>query len=213
LDVRVFRHNRVFVSANLAALFNYGATFATTFIMSIYFQVVLGIDAQVAGLILLSQPVMMMVVSPFAGRLADSIPPGIVASFGMAISTVGLLACAFISPATPVWLTAAILAVIGVGFAFFISPNTSAIMGAVDKPFYGVASSSLATMRLVGQAASMAVITLLLSLHGETGASLQGSAHSIEASTRLGFAVFAGICAAGLLASLVASGRKARGGA
>jgi EmrB/QacA subfamily drug resistance transporter len=212
LNVKVFSRNRAFVFANVASLLNYSATFATTFIMSIYFQIVLKIDPDVAGLILLSQPLMMVVISPFAGRLSDRVEPRLVSSCGMGISTVGFSACAFVTTATPVWLVAAVLAVIGVGFALFISPNTNSIMGAVDKSLYGVAASSLATMRLVGQAISMAVITLLLSIHAEAGASLQGSAYSIEASTRSGFMVFAGICAAGLLASVAAGKRKERSG-
>jgi MFS family permease len=153
---------------------------------------------------------MMVMISPFAGRLSDRVEPRLVASCGMAISTVGLFACIFISTATPVWLVVANLALIGVGFALFISPNTNAIMGAVDRSLYGVAASSLATMRLVGQAASMAVITLLLSIHAQAGELLHGSASSIEVSARSAFTVFVGVCAAGFVASVAAGARTKR---
>jgi len=56
------------------------------------------------------------------------------------------------------------LALIGIGFALFSSPNTNAIMGSVGKQFYGVAASTVSTMRMIGMAASMTVVTLLIAL-------------------------------------------------
>jgi hypothetical protein len=57
------------------------------------------------------------------------------------------------------------LALIGTGFALFSSPNSNAVMSAVEKRYYGIASSTLGTMRLTGQAVSMAIVTLLMSIY------------------------------------------------
>jgi len=56
------------------------------------------------------------------------------------------------------------LALIGLGFALFSSPNTNAIMGSVDEQFYGVAASTVSTMRMIGMATSMTIVTLLIAL-------------------------------------------------
>jgi len=56
------------------------------------------------------------------------------------------------------------LIVSGFGFAMFSSPNTSAIMGSVDKRYYGVASGILATMRMTGQTLSVAIAMLFFAL-------------------------------------------------
>ncbi len=69
LNVRLFSENRVFALSNVSALINYASTFALTFMLSLYLQFVLGMDAHQAGMILIAQPVMMAIVASFSGRL------------------------------------------------------------------------------------------------------------------------------------------------
>ena len=91
LKIELFRNNIVFAFSNLAALINYSATFAVSFLLSLYLQYIKGFTPEKAGLILIAQPVMMAVFSPIAGILSDRIEPLIVASIGMALTTVGLV--------------------------------------------------------------------------------------------------------------------------
>jgi EmrB/QacA subfamily drug resistance transporter len=161
LNMRIFKDNHRFAFANLSAMINYSAMFAVGFIVSLYLQLVYDFPAQTAGLILLVQPVFMALFSPLAGWISDRRDPGIIAAFGMGLSGLGLMIFIFISPQFPIWLLVADLILIGTGVAFFASPNSNAIMGSVSKAFYGVASSSLGTARLIGQALSMAIVTLL----------------------------------------------------
>lgn len=210
IDIGLFSNNAAFAFSNLAAMLNYSALFAVNFLMSLFLQVVLGYTSQVAGFILLSQPLVMALFSPFAGALSDRVEPRVVASWGMGLSAVGLIIFTFLNKGTPVWSIIANLALIGLGFALFSSPNNNAIMGAVEKRFYGVASSSLATMRLIGQAVSMAVVTLLMAVY-VGGANLgPDNAHLLIRSTRLSFIVFAVICIGGVFASLARGNIKAR---
>ena len=116
---RQFSRNVIFAFSNLAALINYSATFALGFLLSLYLQIVRGFDSQFAGLILLSQPVLMASLSPFAGRLSDKLEPRIVASWGMGLTALGLLALAFINETTSVWIIVLFLILIGIGFALF----------------------------------------------------------------------------------------------
>jgi len=141
-DLHFFVTNRVFAFSNLTALINYSGLFALTFLLSLYLQHIKGLDAQGAGLILVFQPIMMALCSPFAGRLSDKIEPRIVASAGMALSTLGLFLLVFLTPNSSMGFIIGAQIVLGLGFALFSSPNTNAIMGSVERKFYGLADGS-----------------------------------------------------------------------
>ena len=202
MNLRLFSRNITFAFSNLAALINYSATFAVGFLLSLHLQVVLGYDSQTAGLILLSQPVIMAAISPFAGRLSDRVEPRVVASWGMTLTTLGLLVFCFISRSTPIWLLVINQALLGSGFALFSSPNSNAVMGSVEKKFYGVASSTLGTMRLVGQAFSMAIVTLIMALYVGRAELTAANAGQFLNSARISFVIFTVICFGGIFASL-----------
>ncbi|TGE32125.1 MFS transporter [Desulfosporosinus sp. Sb-LF] len=203
IKIEMFTRNIPFAFSNLAALVNYAATFASTFMMSLYLQTVMGFSPEKAGLILLAQPIVMAILSPYAGKLSDRMQPRIVASWGMGITTIGLFFFIFLSDHSPVVLIIANLMMIGVGFALFSSPNTKAVMSSVSKSFYGVASSTLGTMRLVGQAISMTIVTLITSLFMKNlNIGSADYATQYLKSSKIAFLVFTVICCAGIIASL-----------
>ena len=209
LDMRLFRRNLVFALSNLSALINYAATYALSFLLSLYLQYIKGLSPRTAGLIMLGQPVVMAVFSPLAGRLSDRVEPRIVASAGMAMSATGLFLTAFLSDQTPLAAIVAILVLCGLGFALFSSPNTSAIMGSVPRRQYGVASATTGIMRLIGQMLSMGIAALIIALYvGEV--QITATQHSaFLRAFQTGFFLFAALCCAGILASL--SRGKVRG--
>ncbi|HSO46884.1 MAG TPA: MFS transporter, partial [Rhizobiaceae bacterium] len=86
LNLSLFRNNRAFTLSSLAALINYLATTAVTFLLSLYLQYLKGLTPQQAGALLVAQPIMMAIFSPFAGRLSDRIESRIVASVGMGLT-------------------------------------------------------------------------------------------------------------------------------
>ncbi len=202
LNIDLFRHNPVFALSNLAALINYAATFAVGFMLSLYLQFVRGLDPQTAGLILLAQPVMMFLFSPLAGRLSDRIEPRIVASTGMAITTVGLALLALVNDSSgPDYIVVALI-VTGFGFALFSSPNSNAVMGSVERRYLGVASATLGEMRVVGQMLSMGIATLILAVY-VGGVQITPQSHaSFSSAFRLAFAIFAVLCLFGVFSSL-----------
>ena len=202
LDMSLFRRNLVFAFSNLSALINYAATYALSFLLSLYLQYVKGLSPRTAGLVLLAQPVMMAVFSPLAGRLSDRVEPRIVASIGMAMTATGLFLTSWLSEGSPLGAIVAILVLCGLGFAAFSSPNTSAIMGSVPRRQYGVASATTGVMRLVGQMLSMGIAALIIALYvGEVQITHAEHAAFLRAF-RTGFLVCAGLCLAGVLASL-----------
>lgn len=163
-DVQLFVGNRTFAYSSLAALLNYSATFAVTFLLSLYLQYLKGMPPQTAGSVLMAQPIVMALLSPVAGKLSDRIEPRLLATTGMTITVIGVLFFSMLQPDTATSLIVANLLLLGTGFALFSSPNMNAIMGAVEKRHYGLASGTVATMRLLGQMFSMAIATVALSL-------------------------------------------------
>ncbi len=202
LEIRLFRNNLTFSLSNLAALLNYSATFAVGFILSLYLQYVKGFDPQNAGIILISQPVIMAIFAPFAGWLSDKIEPRVVASAGMAVTTLSLFIFSNIDEKTSISLIVANLMLLGFGLALFSSPNTNAIMSSVERKFFGVASATVATMRLIGQILSMALVMLVFSiLMGRVKITPEYYPMLIE-SARVSFTLFTVLCFIGIFASL-----------
>ncbi len=208
LPVELFLGNRVFALSNAAALVNYSATFAVGFLLSLHLQYVQGLSARAAGLVLVAQPAVMTLVSPFAGRLSDRCEARLVASAGMALTALGLGLLATLSATTPLGATVACLLVLGCGFGLFSSPNTNAVMAVVERHQYGVASAALGTMRLSGQMLSMAIATLLLALFVGPVAITPEKREPLGTAIRVACAVFCGLCVLGTFASL-ARGRRA----
>ncbi len=202
LDMKLFFKNRVFAFSNMAALINYSATFAVTFLLSLYLQYIKGLSAQNAGLILVAQPIMMAIVTPFAGRLSDRYEPRIMASVGMALVTVGLLIFAFINVQTTFEYLIIGLLVLGLGFGFFSSPNTNAIMGSVERRFYGVASATVSTMRLVGQVLSMGIAMLIFAMLIGRVQIMPAQYPALIQSIQISFIIFAVLCFGGIFASM-----------
>jgi EmrB/QacA subfamily drug resistance transporter len=202
LDMSLFRHNIVFALSNLSALINYAATYALTFLLSLYLQYIKALGPRSAGLVMLAQPIMMALFSPLAGRISDRVEPRIVASAGMAMSAAGLLLTAFLDAGSPLAAIVAILLLCGLGFALFSSPNTSAIMGSVPRRHYGVASATTGVMRLIGQMLSMGLAALILALFVGQVQITPAQYPSFLRAFRAGFLLFAGLCVAGILASL-----------
>ena len=159
-DVRFFK-NRKFLSSNFASLCAYLATFAVTTILNYHLQYIKGFDSQSAGMILLVAPLCQVVLAPIAGRLSDRYVPQILAAIGMALGTLSLFLFSFLGSETPLEFLIISMVIYGVGFGLFSPPNTNVIMSSVPPKDTSVASAAVSTMRTVGQAMSMGILTLV----------------------------------------------------
>nr|WP_319372716.1 MFS transporter [uncultured Methanobacterium sp.] len=201
LDVKVF-NNRSFTLYNLAAFISYCSAAPIVFILSLYLQYIKGMDPQWAGIVLSVQPVMMVIFSPLAGKMSDIIQPRKVAAFGMVLNTIGCALFAFVGAETSMIMIVIGLGLLGMGFANFSSPNTNAIMGTVESRLYGVASTTVTTMRVLGQMSGMGVVLLVMVLVlGSSTINPQIYPEFIT-STRISFVIFAILSFFGVLASL-----------
>ena len=202
LPLQMFRESTVFSFSTLAALLNYGATLSVGYLLSLYLQTVRGFTPQATGMLLLVQPVVQAAFSPLAGALSDRREPRVVASSGMLLTTLCLLAYALMPYQASILFLAIILALSGLGFALFSSPNVNAIMSAVSSRRYGVASSVVSTARMLGQSLSMAMILLIFTftLHGKPLSPEHGEA--LFRSMRIAFGVSTLLSLLGVFASL-----------
>jgi len=177
IEIALFRSNIPFAMSNLAALLNYAAFYAATFLLCLYLQVVTGLSAQAAGLVLIAMPLIQALVSPAAGRLSDRFEPRVLATSGMALTAIALFLMSRFDSATPISSVITALAILGLGIGIFASPNTNAVMTSVDSSRYGLASATLATTRQVGMVMSMGIATLFIATKVGEGTIHETSVH------------------------------------
>lgn len=202
INMKLFTESKMFGLSNLAALLNYGASYAVSYLLSIYLQSVQEFSSAAAGIILITSPVFQTILSPVMGRLSDKIAPYKLASAGMALTAVGIFMFVFTTKQMHILYIIAALSVIGLGFALFSSPNTNAVMGCVDKKNYSVASSILATSRSIGHTVSMAIVSSVVAVTVGNVTLASASADSVVSAMRISFVIFTILCAAGVFCSM-----------
>lgn len=163
-NIRVFLENRVFRLSSLSALINYSSTSAIAFMLSLYLQYIRGLSPRDAGLVLISQSVIQTIATLISGRMSDKISATFLATLGMGIIAIGLLGLCFLTESSSLLFLIGLLALLGLGFGIFSSPNTNIIMSSVEKKDYSMASATAGTMRLTGQAFSMGIAIMAMSL-------------------------------------------------
>ncbi|MGB8233562.1 MAG: MFS transporter, partial [Methanobacterium sp.] len=139
--------------------------FAVGFLLSLYLQFIKGFAPNITGLILVTQTIFMVIMSPIAGRLSDKFDSGKLASLGMGIITIGLLIFSLITEETSVYVIILGLAILGIGVGIFSAPNTHSVMGSVERKYFGLASATVSTMRLLGQTFGMGLILVIFAVY------------------------------------------------
>jgi MFS family permease len=202
LEIKLFRNNRAFAYSNLATLIHSSASFAITFLLSLYLQYVKKLTPENAGLILIAQPIVQALCSPFSGKLSDRIEPRIVASIGLALTGLGIYLFTVLDEKTTLVFIVGNLILLGFGYGLFSVPNANAVMSSVESRFYGVASGTVSTMRITGMAFSMGIALLTFSIYlGKVQITSEIYPVFLRCM-KLTFAFFTFACFGGVLASL-----------
>ncbi len=202
LNISLFRSNIGYTMSNISALLNYSATFAIGYLISLYLQIVMGYSAATAGLVMITQPAVMALLTPTMGRLSDRFSPFIMSSLGMLFCAVGTTLFIFVRVDTSLTYVITALIVTGLGFSLFASPNTNAVMGCVDRKDYGIANSVLNTMRSVGQTLSMVIVTIIVSATLPGIQLVAAEPSGLVGVIRTAFIIFTIMCIAGVFFSL-----------
>ncbi len=131
-----------------------------------YFQNVSGQSQVETGLLMTPWPAIVVIVAPIAGRLSDRYPAGLLGSAGLALMTAGLV-CLLLMPAHTSYADIAWrMAISGLGFGFFQSPNNRLLVGSAPRERSGAGSGMLSTARLTGQTIGSAMVALSFGLAG-----------------------------------------------
>lgn len=162
-NIKLF-NNYKFSFSSLASLISYIATFVITYVLNYHFQYIWAMDSQSAGLILITTPLVMALVSPFAGTISDKINPYILSSLGMTFVTIAIGILYFLNESTPLYLVISSMVLQGLGFGLFSSPNSNIIMGSVNPEDTSSASAILSAVRVIGQTISLGILTVVFSL-------------------------------------------------
>ncbi|MDR1841702.1 MAG: MFS transporter [Holophagales bacterium] len=165
IDIKLLRYNPQFAFGNVAALLNYMALYAVALLTSVWLQLVQGLSATHAGWLMLGQPVVQSLLSPVAGRLSDHIGARALTAFGMTMTALGMSLLAYFGRGAALGAIVASLAVVGVGMASFSAPNSSSVMGSVERRQLGLAGAILGTIRVTGMALSVAILGGLAASH------------------------------------------------
>ncbi|MFE4519692.1 MFS transporter [Kitasatospora sp. NPDC056783] len=195
LPLRLFRQ-RLFTVANTAMVVVGFALMGSSFFFSQFFVYVQGSSILWAGLQTLPTSLGMVVLSPYAGRLAARYGFRFVVTTGLTLAGLGLLALGFVHADTGygnVWWR---LALIGVGFALTLSPLTGAAIQAVSPQEGGLASGISSTTRQIGAVFGVALLGAVVRGRESGGGSFAeglNSAFIVAGAATLAAAVFAGL--------------------
>lgn len=155
--------SKSFTFGNITAFINYGAFVTIGFIISLYLQYLKGYGPLTAGLIVSIQSIVMIIVSPFAGKLSDKINPETVSTAGMVLTTIGVAIMTLINFENALYVGGLSLIIFGAGIGLFYSSNTKVVLSSVDKQYFGIASATLSNVRSMGQIFAMGIVMLIIS--------------------------------------------------
>ncbi len=162
----------MFALSTLTAMASFTAQGLAFVALPFYFEQVLHRNAIDTGFLISPWPIVVAAAAPFAGRLSDRYPPGLLGGVGLALLCVGLVLLATLS-ANPqaldiVWR----MALCGAGFGLFQAPNLKALMSSAPPERSGGASGVIAMARLIGQTSGAAMVALCFGLASERGSVL-----------------------------------------
>jgi MFS family permease len=198
LNVEVLMRNRVLRNALLVQALLYCNAFGTVFLLSLHIQSVLGHAANTAGQVLAVGTLLMALIAPYAGRLTDRVRPAAIAAAGVAVALAAALMATRLDAGSHLAYVGLVLAVQGVGFAFFSSPNMTLVMNAVPPERTGIASALSAAARSLGMVSGMLIVGALVSLnlgHDPVGADPARFVATMQASFWILAALTAGALA------------------
>jgi EmrB/QacA subfamily drug resistance transporter len=183
LDVRFFENPR-FSAASGAITLAFLALFGTIFLLTQYFQQVLGYSTVEAGAVFLPQSIVLMIFAPLSTRWVHKFGNKAVVATGLFILSVALVLMVTFQTDTTGWWVIAVTALSALGMAHVIAPATESIMGSLPRAKAGVGSAMNDTTRQVGGAVGVALLGSILAsafrprvqdlLHGHVPGSLLG---------------------------------------
>ena len=212
VDLALFR-NRAFAAAVGSAFLSFLALSCVTLLMPFYLVYVLGLRTDQTGVLLIAIPATVACLAPISGALSDRLGSRLIASLGLLLESLGLASLIFLPGGGAALWVAARLVLIGVGLACFMSPNSSALFGSVDRSRLGLVGGFQALTRNLGQALGQAIagvlwsVAVLAAAPGAARTAIEAPPEAMLAGFRVAFAWATGLALAATLTSLLARPR------
>ncbi len=208
-SVRLFR-NRGYATAAIATFMNYGASYSISFFMALYLQSIGALTATGAGLLMLVQPAMQVLLTARAGALYDRLPDKrTLPALGALVTAIGVGMFMFLGTRVDFWYVAATLVVCGIGSGIFSSPVTALIMSSVPPEDRGDASGTVSLMRQTGMMVSMGIAMACIAFIMGSTDNLGPATYGLFIDTiHAAFAICFVMCVAGLLCTLSSRRRR-----
>jgi len=163
LPMELFR-SRYFSMGIASAILSFSTLFSAIILTPFYLDRLRCFPPSMTGLVMMSLPASIMLMSPLAGWLADHFEKRLISTAGLVISTTGIFLLSSITADSTTFTIAARLALTGSGQALFLSPNSAAVLGSTIARRAGSAAALLATSRNLGMLLGIALATLFFSI-------------------------------------------------
>jgi EmrB/QacA subfamily drug resistance transporter len=177
LDFSLFRI-RLFSAAMLSLFFITSTQSAISFLLPFYLQNIMGYSPSHMGWLIISNSVVIILVAPLAGWLSDRLGSRLLCTVGSALIVFAQFMMATLWLDSPAWRIMLPLALSGLGWAIFNSPNQSAILGSVPPDKIGGASGMVATDARTGGAMGVALSATLFTYFLSAGGLTPGQIES-----------------------------------
>ncbi len=204
--------------AAATAFLSFLALSPVTLLMPFYFELVLRLPADQAGLLLVAIPATVACIAPFSGALSDYLGPRLIASAGLLVETLGLALLIFLPATGGALAAAARLVIVGAGQALFQSPNSSALFGSVPRSRLGLVGGFQALTRNLGQslgqvlAGTLWTMVVMAAAGNAAHVAVEAPPAAMMAGFRAVFTVSTALAAAAVVVSLARPPAPARAG-
>ena len=161
--------DRLFALSVVTSIASFAAQMLAFVALPFHFENTLHFSQVQTGLLLTPWPLAVGVMAPVAGHLADRMSTAVLCAIGLAIFCAGLAALATLPPGPTMLDITWRMAMCGVGFGFFQSPNNRMMLTSAPRERAGAAGGMLGTARLTGQTIGAVMTAIFLHTFGDAG--------------------------------------------
>lgn len=156
--------NRSYSIAMFCAALSFAVLFVVLILMPFYMDYILDLSTQKIGLVMMSVPLSVFLVSPLSGMLFDRIGARLLTTSGLGLASVSLFSICLLTENSSSFDVVWRLALLGCGQALFLSPNSAEVLASVNREEVGISSGLLATARNLGMLFGVSLAGLLFAV-------------------------------------------------